>query len=83
MRRNSTERQRLWFDKTYKEGYSYSKEELIEIYRKRTALYKGMKRKRKEKEIVINNGVIEKRYNADLPIPEGWERGKVKRGATK
>lgn len=77
-----TENQKLWFDKKYKEGYSYSKEEILEIYRDRVALYKRVKRKQKEKEIVINNGVIAKRYNADLPIPEGWVRGFLKRGAT-
>lgn len=80
MRTHSTENQKKWFDKKYKEGYS--REEMLAVYRDRVALCKTMKRKPKIKEIVINNGKVAKRFNADLPIPEGWERGKLKRGAT-
>ena len=68
------------FDKKYKEGYS--REEKIAVFRECVAQARETKRKPKEKEIVINNGVISKRHNADLPIPEGWEWGRVKRGAT-
>ena len=80
MKTYSTENQKQWFDKKYKEGYS--REEKLAVYRESTALYKSIKRKPKIKEIVINNGVVAKRFNADLPIPEGWERGRLKRGAT-
>lgn len=80
MRMYSTENQRKWFDKKYKEGYS--REEKVAVYRESTALYKTIKRKPKIKEIVINNGIVAKRFNADLPIPEGWERGNL-RGARK
>lgn len=80
MRTYSTENQRKWFDKKYKEGYS--REEKVAVYRENTALYKTIKRKPKIKEIVINNGIVAKRFNADLPIPEGWERGNL-RGARK
>ena len=78
MRTHLTEKQKKWFDKRYKEGYS--REEKLAVYRENVALCKTIKRKPKIKEIVINNGVVAKRFNADLPIPEGWERGNL-RGA--
>lgn len=78
MKTHSTENQKKWFDKRYKEGYS--REEKLAAYRESVALYKGMKWKPKEREIVINNGKMSKRFNADLPIPEGWQRGLL-RGA--
>ena len=28
--------------------------------------------------IFINNGIINKRINKNLPIPEGWNRGRIK-----
>ena len=78
MKTYSTEIQKKWFDKKYKEGYS--REEKLAVYRESVGLYKTIKRKPKIKEIVINNGKVAKRFNADLPIPEGWERGNL-RGA--
>lgn len=36
----------------------------------------GMKNK-----IVINNGKVQKTILSDLPIPEGWKRGMLERGA--
>lgn len=72
-----SEKQRLWFDKKYKEGYS--REETIEAYRSCVELNKTRKNKSREKTITITNGVVAKRYNADLPIPEGWTRGMLPR----
>lgn len=72
------ENYRWIFDKYNKEDYS--KEEQIERYKRIIAAQKQIKHNpfRKGK-VLINNGVIQKLYNADLPIPDGWVRGAIKK----
>ncbi len=65
------------FDK--KENREYSREEEIERFRQGIAYKKTIKRTPfKKGKMLINNGVEEKWILADLPIPEGWERGAKK-----
>lgn len=66
------------FDKYNKE--EYSKEEQIERYKKIIAAHKKFKcNPFRRGKVLINNGVIQKLYNADLPIPDGWVRGAIKK----
>lgn len=65
------------FDK--KENREYSREEEIERFRQNIAFKKTKKHVSvKQGKMLINNGVEEKWIMADLPIPEGWERGAKK-----
>lgn len=66
------------FDKYDKK--KYSKEEQIERYKKIIAAHKTFKCKPSRKgKVLINNGVVQKLILADLPIPDGWERGALKK----
>lgn len=66
------------FDKL--EDREYSREERIERFKRLCAYRKTLKRNGRLKGVVIiNNGVKCKSYDADLPIPEGWERGYIKK----
>lgn len=62
----------------------YSKEVEKELLLKRVARMKKAFEQRPIKpgsgKICINNGVINKMQLADLPIPEGWEVGRKKKG---
>lgn len=73
------ENQKVWFDKKYKDSYS-TREEKIADFRRSVEINKRHKYKPRRC-IVINNGIVAKQYNEDLPIPEGWKRGLLKRGA--
>lgn len=66
------------FDKTFQDNYT--REEKIAAYKE------SIERRRRHKAyshrrgfVIINDGVKEKQYDADLPIPEGWKRGKAPR----
>lgn len=66
------------FDKYNKE--EYSKEEQIERYKKIIAARKTFKcRPCRKGKVIINNGVEQKFILADLPIPDGWVRGVLKK----
>lgn len=71
------------FDKNLNTEYS-TKEERLARFKSNIQCAKETRKKssgyRKGK-IVINDGKVMKVYDADLPIPEGWERGEVKRSA--
>lgn len=73
------ENQKVWFDKKYKDSYS-TREEKIADFRRSVEINKRHKHK-PIRFVMINNGVVIKRHNEDLPIPEGWVRGFFKRGA--
>lgn len=68
------------FDKL--EDREYSREEKIERLRKLVAYQKANNPRagRKKGFVMINNGVVTKQYDPDLPIPEGWKRGCIKKG---
>ena len=66
------------FDKL--EDREYSREEKIERLRKLVAYRKTVKGGKKKNTVCINNGKVCKVYDADLPIPEGWVRGFIKKG---
>ena len=66
------------FDKIYDDNYT--REEKIEAFRKSVALHKLVKNNAGNRYVVINNGEKTKRIDPDLPIPQGWERGFVKKG---
>ena len=66
------------FDKL--EDREYSREEKIERLKKLVAYRKTVKNGRKKSTVCINNGKVCKVYDADLPIPEGWVRGFIKKG---
>lgn len=68
------------FDKMYKDSYS-TREEKIEDFRKSVMAQKGLKRNTGNHCIFITNGEITKKFDPDLPIPQGWWRGQTKRGA--
>lgn len=68
------------FDKMYKDSYS-TREEKIEDFRRSVMAQKGLKRNAGSHCIFITNGVITKKFDPDLPIPQGWRRGQTKRGA--
>ena len=66
------------FDKL--EDREYSREEKIERLKRLVAYRKTVKGcGRKKGTVCINNGKEIKSYDADLPIPEGWERGFIKK----
>lgn len=66
------------FDKSYQENYT--REEKIAAFRESIAIRRHFGAYAKKRNfIVINNGVVEKRVDPDLPIPEGWQRGRVPR----
>lgn len=63
----------MLFDKIYKE--SYSREELIEVYRQTVPRLNKRKGNTGKRYCYITNGVEIKKADPDLPIPEGWWRG--------
>ena len=67
------------FDKL--EDREYSREEKLERFKKLVAYRNANKVGvgRKKGVIMINNGKVVKPYDADLPIPEGWVRGFIKK----
>ena len=66
------------FDKL--EDREYSREEKLERFKKLVAYHKTQKGYGRKKGVVmINNGEVVKPYDADLPIPEGWVRGYIKK----
>lgn len=66
------------FDK--KENREYSREEEIERFRRNIAYKKTYQpRAQKQGKMLINNGEIEKWILADLPIPDGWKRGAIRK----
>lgn len=71
---------RAWiFDK--KENREYSKEEKLERYRRMVQTHKTWKPTcYKEGKICINNGVEERWILKDMPVPDGWVRGILRRG---
>lgn len=67
------------FDK--REDRIYSKEEELERFRQYSAFNKTIVKGRKKGLICINNGKETKLQDGDLPIPEGWVQGYIKRSA--
>lgn len=67
------------FDKL--EDREYSREEKLERFKKLVAYHNANNAGagRKKGVVMINNGKVVKPYNADLPIPEGWVRGYIKK----
>ena len=59
----------MLFDKIYKE--SYSREELIEVYRQTVPRLNKRKGNTGNRYCYITNGVEIKKADPDLPIPEG------------
>ena len=66
------------FDKLYKDSYS-TREEKIEDFRRSVLAQKGLKRNGGNRYIFITNEKTYKKFDPDLPIPEGWRRGRPTR----
>lgn len=74
------------FDNNNDREYSTDKEETeLEKFKRLVSYQKRGKpvNRRNYQKIVINNGTVNKKVLADLPIPEGWERGRIKKGVQK
>lgn len=68
------------FDKI--DDREYSREEKIERLKAAIAYRKTYKVAKNNKgKVLLNNGEKGMWYDADMPIPEGWELGRIKRGA--
>lgn len=65
------------FDK--KENREYSREEELARFKAGIAYKKTCNYKWEKGRVMITNGKITKLVNADIPIPEGWVRGRADR----
>lgn len=73
-----SELQKKIFDKKYYDYYT--REETIETFRQCVAVRKRKRTRQHTPYIIINDGVKTKKADPDLPIPEGWQRGFIKKG---
>lgn len=63
------------FDK--KENREYSREEELERLKAGIAYKKTYLNNTKKGRVMITDGKVTKLYDADLPLPEGWTRGRA------
>lgn len=66
------------FDKKYYDNYT--REEKINALRESVALHKMMSCNTGKHYVIINDGTKTKRVDPDMPIPQGWQRGFIKKG---
>jgi hypothetical protein len=77
-KRITREEWKILFDKTTQDYYT--REEKIAALKANIAVRQKVRSYLNQGGyVLINNGEIEKRIDADLPIPEGWKRGRVPR----